>query len=121
MRCNNAMGIDFFIGGVLGIGSAVGLRQFPVQEDVPGYLAVGLFVLYFFFGNSLPGGSLGMRLFGLQVISARTGLACNPFQAFIRVLFHPLHLGNALARTRVVHKTAAPATPSDASSPVRPS
>ena len=121
MRTNNAMGIDFMVGGALGLLSAVGLRSFPLPEEVPGYVAIGLFVLYFFFGNALPGGSLGMRLFGLSVVSARTLRPAGAHQVLLRTLFHPLHLGDAVARTRVVMRSSIPARVSQPESPLSPS
>jgi hypothetical protein len=119
-RCNMATGVDLVTGALLGLLCAVGLRLLPVSEEMPGYVAVGVFVAYFFFANSLPGDSLGMRLFGMRVLSIKSGRGFNPLQSFVRTLLYPFHLGDVVARTQVVLKAPLAPVLSTSERPVGP-
>ncbi|MDW1630118.1 RDD family protein [Vibrio sp. Y176] len=117
VRCVGQV-IDLFVSFsiftlVLWVGLEIGIEKELVRAT-----AVTATVSYYLFSDCLPNGqSVGKKLLGIAVISARTGKKCNIFQSLFRNVITPFfgfidsifilgkkrqRLGDKLVRTVVV-------------------
>ncbi|MCR9344916.1 RDD family protein [Vibrio alginolyticus] len=92
--------------------------EIGIEKELVRAIAVTATVSYYLFSDCLPNGqSVGKKLLGIAVISARTGKKCNIFQSLFRNVITPFlgfidsifilgkkrqRLGDKLVRTVVV-------------------